>query len=160
MPPTPEDACKWVSEQSALINTFGNLAMKDRTQSQLHIKPCIGTSHLAWLSRVALCPRKSRRGHRFASRSAMAGSQLRSRLRLASGGERTLLGGLKTKNVDVVKSSRKVSGLSCPCRAKGAIGVFRNLTNRMEEAVGDLHELAHHVPGAIVTGYLFVSARA
>ena len=72
----------------------------------------------------------------------------------ASGGERTVLGGLKTKNVDVVivkNGLGPVMAVSC----KGAIGAFRNLTNRMEEAVGDCTNL-HITYPALVTGYLFV----
>jgi len=38
---------------------------------------------------------------------------------------------------------------------KGAIGAFRNLTNRMEEAVGDCTNL-HITYPAMVTGYFFV----
>jgi hypothetical protein len=66
----------------------------------------------------------------------------------------TLLGGLKTKNVDVVVVKNglgPVMSVSC----KGAIGAFRNLTNRMEEAVGDCTNL-HITYPAMVTGYLFV----
>ncbi|MGA7975353.1 MAG: hypothetical protein WCA36_21370 [Pseudolabrys sp.] len=72
----------------------------------------------------------------------------------AEGGERTVLGGLKTKNVDVVvvkDGLGPVMAVSC----KGAIGAFRNLTNRMEEAVGDCTNLHITYPG-MVTGYLFV----
>jgi len=54
----------------------------------------------------------------------------------ARSGERAVLGGLKTKNVDVVVS---LDGIG-PCVAvsmKGTLNAFRNLTNRLEEAVGD-----------------------
>jgi hypothetical protein len=64
-----------------------------------------------------------------------------------------LLGGLKTKNVDVVivkDGLGPVLAVSC----KGAIGAFRNPTNRMEEAVGDCTNL-HITYPAMVTGYLF-----
>ncbi|WP_296200971.1 hypothetical protein [uncultured Hyphomicrobium sp.] len=73
---------------------------------------------------------------------------------IAEGGEATVLGGLKTKNVDVVVTKEglgPVLAVSC----KGAIGAFRNLTNRMEEAVGDCTNL-HITYPAMVTGYLFV----
>ncbi len=51
----------------------------------------------------------------------------------AAGGELTVLGGLKTKDVDVVVSKPGIG----PCVAvsiKGTLNAFRNLTNRMEEA--------------------------
>lgn len=73
---------------------------------------------------------------------------------VAEGGEATVLGGLKTKNVDVVVTKNglgPVMTVSC----KGAIGAFRNLTNRMEEAVGDCTNL-HITYPAMVSGYLFV----
>jgi hypothetical protein len=69
-------------------------------------------------------------------------------------GERTILGGLKTKNVDVVVTK---NGLG-PCIAvslKGALRAFRNLTNRMEEAVGDCTNL-HITYPALVYGFLVV----
>ncbi|MBS0251255.1 MAG: hypothetical protein JSR78_09335 [Proteobacteria bacterium] len=72
----------------------------------------------------------------------------------AEGGEATILGGLKTKNVDVVVTKEglgPVMAVSC----KGSIGAFRNLTNRMEEAVGDCTNL-HITYPALVAGYLFV----
>lgn len=73
---------------------------------------------------------------------------------LASGGERTVLGGLKTKNVDVVvvkEGIGPVTAVSC----KGMTGAFRNLTNRMEETIGECTNL-HITYPALVFGYLFV----
>ena len=73
---------------------------------------------------------------------------------LAQAGERIILGGLKTKNVDVVISTKELG----PCLAvsiKGSINAFRNLTNRMEEAVGDCTNLHISYP-ALVYGFLHV----
>jgi len=75
----------------------------------------------------------------------------------AGGGEQTVLGGLKTKNVDVVVSKQGIG----PCIAvshKGVLGAFRNLTNRMEEAVGDCTNI-HITYPALVYGFL-VAIRA
>jgi hypothetical protein len=72
--------------------------------------------------------------------------------RLAGGGERTVLGGLKTKDVDVVVS---LDGIG-PCVAvsmKGMLNAYRNLTNRLEEAVGDCTNLHISYP-ALVYGFL------
>ena len=69
-------------------------------------------------------------------------------------GEQTLLGGLKTKQVDVVVSKAGIG----PCLAvsvKGMLGAFRNLTNRMEEAAGDCTNL-HITYPALVYGFLHV----
>jgi len=74
---------------------------------------------------------------------------------LAGGGERTVLGGLKTKSIDVVAVKEGIGPvLAVSC--KGAIGAFRNLTNRMEEAVGDCTNL-HIAYPPMVCGYLFVA---
>jgi len=71
----------------------------------------------------------------------------------AGGGERTILGGLKTKDIDVTvlkPGLGPVLAVSC----KGAIKAFRNLTNRLEEAVGDCTNI-HITYPALVAGYLF-----
>lgn len=63
-------------------------------------------------------------------------------------GERTVLGGLKTKNVDVVVTKEGIG----PCIAismKGTLKAFRNLTNRMEEAVGDCTNLHITYPALV-----------
>ncbi len=67
---------------------------------------------------------------------------------VASGSEATVFGGLKTKDVDVVVS---LDGIG-PCVAismKGTLNAFRNLTNRMEEAVGDCTNLHISYPGLV-----------
>jgi hypothetical protein len=69
-------------------------------------------------------------------------------------GEQTVLGGLKTKDVDVVIARRHIG----PCLAisvKGTFNAFRNLTNRMEEAAGDCTNLHISYP-ALVYGFLHV----
>ncbi|MEZ2127636.1 MULTISPECIES: hypothetical protein [unclassified Sinorhizobium] len=76
---------------------------------------------------------------------------------LADGRERTVLGGLKTKNVDIVVTREGVGpvlAISC----KGVTGAFRNLTNRMEETIGECTNL-HITYPALVLGY-FVLLRA
>lgn len=69
-------------------------------------------------------------------------------------GEQTILGGLKTKDVDVVVS---LPGIG-PCLAisvKGTMNAFRNLTNRMEEAAGDCTNL-HIAYPTLVYGFLHI----
>lgn len=72
----------------------------------------------------------------------------------ASGEERTVLGGLKTKNIDVVVTKDGI-GPVVAVSMKGTLGAFRNLTNRMEEAVGDCTNLHISYP-ALVYGFLHV----
>lgn len=68
--------------------------------------------------------------------------------------EQTVLGGLKTKDVDVVLSQR-ITGPCLAVSVKGTFNAFRNLTNRMEEAAGDCTNL-HIAYPALVYGFLHV----
>ncbi|QJU60943.1 hypothetical protein HL653_23825 (plasmid) [Sphingomonas sp. AP4-R1] len=72
----------------------------------------------------------------------------------AGGGERTILGGLKTKNVDVVVT-RDGLGPVLAVSCKGVTAALRNLTNRLEETVGECTNL-HITYPALVLGYLVV----
>lgn len=69
-------------------------------------------------------------------------------------GERTVLGGLKTKAVDVVVTKPGI-GPVLAVSMKGTLGAFRNLTNRMEEAIGDCTNL-HIAYPALVYGFFQV----
>lgn len=69
-------------------------------------------------------------------------------------GERTILGGLKTKDVDVVVIKDGI-GPVMAISMKGTLNAFRNLTNRMEEAVGDCTNL-HIAYPAMVYGFFHV----
>jgi hypothetical protein len=62
--------------------------------------------------------------------------------------EQTVLGGLKTKAVDVVVAKPHV-GPIIAISVKGTGGAFRNLTNRMEEAIGDSTNLHIMYPGLV-----------
>jgi len=73
---------------------------------------------------------------------------------LGRGGERTVLGGLKTKQVDVVVT-RNGLGPMLAVSCKGVTKAFRNLTNRMEETIGECTNL-HITYPALVLGYLVV----
>lgn len=68
--------------------------------------------------------------------------------------ELTIIGGLKTKAVDVVVTKPGIG----PCLAisvKGTLNAFRNLTNRMEEAAGDCTNIHISYPN-LVYGFLHV----
>lgn len=144
-------ACEWLSLRSALAHfaTF-----RGSTQSQRHIKPI----HWYVACRLVveggfdpdeIVPRPPFRVNRQSGRLLLAHDPS-----MGGSGERTVYGGLKTKNVDVVVTKEGVGpviAVSC----KGAIGAFRNLTNRMEEAVGDCTNL-HIAYPPLVCGYLFV----
>lgn len=71
---------------------------------------------------------------------------------VASGKEATVFGGLKTKNIDVAVTIPEIG----PCIAismKGILCAFRNLTNRLEEAVGDCTNV-HIAYPALVYGFI------
>ncbi len=72
----------------------------------------------------------------------------------ATRAEATILGGLKTKKVDIVvlkDGIGPVLAVSC----KGMTGAIRNLTNRLEETIGECTNIHISYP-ALVFGYLFV----
>lgn len=152
MPLEPDNVCRLVSQQTALA-TFATY--EGPTQSQAHIKPLHWYTACRLVLEGGFLPEEITPRPPFrAQRRPGQGWLLSYDPTAAAGGERTILGGLKTKNVDVVivkDGLGPVMAVSC----KGAIGAFRNLTNRMEEAVGDCTNL-HITYPAMVTGYLFV----
>lgn len=150
MPPRPDNVCRWIDQTSAL-RTFATYA--GQTQSQAHIKPLHWYVACRLVVEGGFLPEEITPRPPFCAQRRQ-GWQLIYDPDVAEGGEATILGGLKTKNVDVVVTKDglgPVVSVSC----KGAIGAFRNLTNRMEEAVGDCTNL-HITYPAMVTGYLFV----
>jgi hypothetical protein len=66
--------------------------------------------------------------------------------------ESTLLGGVKSKAVDVVVQKNGI-GPTLAISVKGTRNAFRNLTNRMEEMIGDSANLHMMYPG-LIYGYL------
>lgn len=62
--------------------------------------------------------------------------------------EQTVLGGLKSKAIDVVVAKPGV-GPVIAISVKGTTGAFRNLTNRMEEAIGDSANIHIMYPGLV-----------
>ena len=142
--------CQWTNQTGALA-AFGDF--RGKTQSASHIKPL----HWYVACRLVLqggfdpddiVPRPPFRLERRPSRSPI----LHHDATLGQGGERTVLGGLKTKNVDVVVT-REGIGPVLAVSCKGVTGAFRNLTNRMEETIGECTNL-HITYPALVLGYL------
>lgn len=142
--------CQWTNQADALA-AFAEFTGK--TQSASHIKP------LHWYVACRLVmeggfepddivPRPPFRVERRSGRVPV----LHYEPQLAKGGERTVLGGLKTKNVDVVVT-REGIGPVLAVSCKGVTGAFRNLTNRMEETIGECTNL-HITYPALVLGYL------
>jgi hypothetical protein len=143
--------CQWVS-QSGAFTEFATFAGK--TESAAHIKP------LHWYVACRLVIEGGFRPDDIVPRPPFAVTKNKGEWHLsydptlATGGEQTLLGGLKTKNVDVVVSKKGIGPvLAVSC--KGVTGAFRNLTNRMEETVGECTNL-HITYPALVFGFLVV----
>ena len=68
--------------------------------------------------------------------------------------EATILGGLKTKNVDIVVTKNGI-GPVLAVFCKGMTGAVRNLTNRLEETIGECTNIHIGYP-TLVFGYLFL----
>ena len=143
--------CQWVNQANALEHF---VRYDGPTQSQQHIKP------LHWYVACRLVLEGGFHPDEIKPRPPFTVARRRGQHLLhfdpgtATGGEATVLGGLKTKNVDVVVSKDglgPVLAVSC----KGMTGAFRNLTNRMEETIGECTNL-HITYPALVFGYLFV----
>jgi hypothetical protein len=143
--------CQWINQREALRH-FGTYT--GATQSQQHIKP------LHWYVACRLVIEGGFHPDDITPRPPFNVVARGSKYYLhfdpasATGGERTVLGGLKTKNVDVVVTKDgigPVMAVSC----KGMTGAFRSLTNRMEETIGECTNL-HITYPAMVFGYMFV----
>lgn len=143
--------CHWRGRDE----TFRHLATtRQRTQSQAVVKPLHWYVACRLVLEGGFFPdeikprppfRAERRGKRWLLRFDQAA---------ARGSEATILGGLKTKDVDVVVEKRGIGPVvAISCKTTG--NAFRNLTNRMEEAVGECTNL-HMTYPALVVGYLSV----
>lgn len=144
-------SCQWINLREALHH-FGTYT--GITQSAQHIKP------LHWYVACRLVIEGGFHPDEITPRPPFSVTQRGGReiIRFdpasASGGERSILGGLKTKNVDVVVTKDGIGpviAVSC----KGMTGAFRNLTNRMEETIGECTNL-HITYPAMVFGYVMV----
>jgi hypothetical protein len=143
--------CQWITGHEALEH-FGTYT--GPTQSQQHIKPLHWYVACRLVLEGGFHPDEINPHPPFAVEKSRRGKLLVYDPESATGAESTILGGLKTKNVDVVVTKHglgPVLAVSC----KGTIGAFRNLTNRMEEAVGDCTNL-HITYPALVCGFMMV----
>lgn len=143
--------CQWVGQAEALL-AFADFVGK--TESASHIKP------LHWYVACRLVVEGGfdpdditpRPPFTVRRRSGKKPPILIFDPTVARGGEQTIYGGLKTKKVDVVVTKAGIGPvLAVSC--KGVTGAFRNLTNRMEETIGECTNL-HITYPALVIGYL------
>lgn len=151
LPGKPAGVCEWMNRSDA-IREFVTYA--GPTQGQRHIKP------LHWYVACRLVLEGGFWPHEITPRPPFVAVRRRRERHLefdpsvATSSEATVLGGLKTKSVDVVVTKEGVGpvlAISC----KGMTGALRNLVNRMEETIGECTNL-HITYPALVLGYLFV----
>jgi len=145
------EVVRWTSEADA-FRIFATST--DATQSAAHIKP------VHWYVACRLVIEGGFHPDEITPRPPFEVVQRKGSRHLifapesAQGGEAAILGGLKTKNIDVVVMKNGIGptiGISC----KGMTGALRNLTNRMEETIGECTNL-HITYPALVFGYLFL----
>jgi len=148
---TESRVCQWVDLRQALHHFATYVGP---TQSQQHIKPLHWYVACRLVLEGGFHPDNITPRPPFAVVTRRGESILQFAPNLATGSERTILGGLKTKNVDVVATKDGIGPvLAVSC--KDMTGAFRNLTNRMEETIGECTNL-HITYPAMVFGYLFV----
>ncbi len=145
------DACQWLGRKEA-FKLFATHA--GGTESARHIKP------LHWYIACRLALEGGFHPDEITPRPPFTVSH-RNVIAFDPGvggsGEQILLGGLKTKSVDIVVTKPGIGPvLAVSC--KGVTKAFRNLTNRMEETIGECTNL-HITYPAMVIGY-FVLMRA
>ena len=142
--------CRWTTEAQALSEFAG---FTGKIESASHIKPLHWYIGCRLVVEGGFHPEDvtSRPPFRVVRKTGQA-PQLHYDESEAGGGERTILGGLKTKNVDVVVTRGGIGPvLAVSC--KGVTGAFRDLTNRLEETIGECTNL-HITYPALALGYV------
>jgi len=149
-----EARCQWVSLHQAsqhFVEYTGS------TQSSGHIKPLHWYAACRLVVEGGFHPDDVSPRPPFDVERTKDGPRLIVDPRRGHWSEATVFGGLKTKNVDVV-AAKPGLGPVLAISHKGVTGAFRNLTNRMEETIGECTNL-HIAYPALVLGY-FVALRA
>lgn len=144
-------ACHW----RGASETFRHLAVsKEKTQTQNVVKPLHWYIACRLVIEGGFFPNEIQPRPPFKANKQGGHWQLSFDPDVGKSGEATVLGGLKTKDVDIVVEKPglgPVIAISCKSTGKA----FRNLTNRMEEAVGECTNL-HMTYAALVIGYYSV----
>ena len=150
---TDEDwsRCHWRGARE----TFRHIATsKEKWQSQKVVRPLHWYIACRLVIEGGFLPDEIRPRPPFRATKVRKRWQLSFAPELAGGGEATVLGGMKTKDVDVVVAKPGIGPVvAVSCKTVG--NAFRNLTNRMEEAVGECTNL-HMTYTALVVGYFSV----
>lgn len=148
----PDDGGQY-GEALNRTEAFGRFAtFAGRTQSQQHIKPLHEYVTARLVLEGGFAPDELRPRPPFTMRGR---KHLVHAPDQATSAEATILGGLKTKNVDIVVTKDGIGpvlAISC----KGMTGAFRNLTHRLEETIGECTNIHIGYP-MLVFGYLFIA---
>lgn len=144
------DKCEW----RTLTDALRVFALSTSTQNQKHIRPLHWYVACRMVIEGGFFPDDITPRPPFVARKRGGYWVLDFDADFAGSGERNILGGLKTKQVDVTVCKDGV-GPVLAISMKGTLNAFRNLTNRMEEAVGDCTNLHISYP-ALVYGFLQV----
>ena len=137
--------CQWITLEQAL-SAF--VLRTEKTESQRHIRPLHWYVACRLVVEGGFLPEDITPRPPFEVKKTRRGRLLRHAPELGGTGERTVLGGLKTKVIDVTVAKPEIG----PCLAvsiKGTLKSFRNLTNRMEEAIGDCTNLHIAYPNLV-----------
>ena len=137
--------CRWITLEQAL-SAF--VLRTEKTESQRHIRPLHWYVACRLVVEGGFPPEDITPRPPFEVKKTRRGRLLRHVPELGGTGERTVLGGLKTKVIDVTVAKPAIG----PCLAvsiKGTLKSFRNLTNRMEEAIGDCTNLHIAYPNLV-----------
>jgi len=145
------DPCQWTTLEDAFAAFAGSTV---KHQSAGHIKPFHWYVACRLVLEGGFHPDDITPRPPFSVRQTGKGYRLEHDPALGGTGERSVLGGLKTKQVDVTVCKECV-GPVIAVSLKGTLNAYRNLTNRMEEAVGDCTNL-HIAYPALVYGFLHV----
>ena len=141
------------SNTISLAAGLANLCANVKTQSQEHIKPIHAYCAARLVLEGGFPPEWVHPKQSFASKKVTnAVYELSANSTPRSSSEQRVLGGIKYKDIDVtvlVPGLGPALGIS----AKSTGNAFRNLTNRMEEALGDCTNIHLMYPG-LVFGFL------
>lgn len=143
--------CRWITLERALAEF---VYPAGRTQTQAHIRPLHAYVACRLVVEGGFLPDEITPRPPFVVEQRSGAPSLVHRPEAGGSGEQTVLGGLKTKDVDVTVVKPQIG----PCLAvsvKGTLNAFRNLSNRMEEAVGDCTNLHLTYPN-LVYGFLHI----
>ncbi|HQT91203.1 MAG TPA: hypothetical protein PL001_04145, partial [Candidatus Kryptobacter bacterium] len=146
-----DNICQWVSLKEALSEFVSE---KTKTESSEHIKPLHWYIACRLVLEGGFHPDEIVPRPPFVVGSTRGEPSLEFDPKSGESGELIVLGGLKTKRIDVVVSKNGI-GPVMAISVKGTKGAFRNLTNRLEEAVGDCTNI-HIAYPALVYGFLSV----